>query len=304
MNDSEHKAAVGRRSIDLNADLGEGFPNDVALLDRVSSASVCCGAHAGDLDAIRLTLHAAAERGVIVGAHPGYRDREGFGRREQELSTDEVALLVLDQVADLDRIGRDLGVRIRFVKPHGALYNQAQRQEPVARGLIKAVAQWGLPLLGQPGSLLEGLARSAGLAVHRRGVSRPPLSARRLADAARPAGRGAERSRRRRGERPGASGRRPAGDALHSRRRAVRRGRRRSPAVDRRGPRDRRPLLSGLSVAWACSSSNRDSGRPCKTPVERAFARGACRSAARLIAARSRWPMRSRATRPTPPLWN
>jgi UPF0271 protein len=164
MNDSERKAdAVARRSIDLNADLGEGFPNDLALLDRVSSASVCCGAHAGDPDTIRHTLRAAAERGVVVGAHPGYRDREGFGRREQALSAEEVELLVLDQVADLDRLGRDLGVPIRFVKPHGALYNQAQRQDEIARGLIKAVAQWGLPLLGQPGTLLETLAHSAGL---------------------------------------------------------------------------------------------------------------------------------------------
>jgi UPF0271 protein len=151
------------RSIDLNADLGEGFPNDPALLDRVSSASVCCGAHAGDPGVIRRTLQAAAGRGVVVGAHPGYRDREGFGRREQDLSTEDVELLVLDQVADLDRLGRDLGVPIRFVKPHGALYNQAQDDEMIANGLIKAVRQWGLPLLGRPGTLLETLARSAGL---------------------------------------------------------------------------------------------------------------------------------------------
>jgi len=156
MNDSE-------RSIDLNADLGEGFPNDLALLDRVSSASVCCGGYASDPAVIRRTLLAAVDRGVVVGAHPGYRDREGFGRREQKPSTEEVELLVLDQVADLDRLGRDLGVPIRFVKPHGALYNQAQYEETVARGLVKAVAQWGLPLLGRPGSLLETLAHSAGL---------------------------------------------------------------------------------------------------------------------------------------------
>lgn len=163
MNLSELGPFSARRSIDLNADLGEGSPNDLALLDRVSSASVCCGAHAGDRDAIRRTLRAAADRGVVVGAHPGYRDREGFGRREHDPSTEEVMLLVLDQVADLDRLGRDVGAPIRFVKPHGALYNQAQRQEPIARGLIRAVAQWSLPLLGQPGTLLETLARSAGL---------------------------------------------------------------------------------------------------------------------------------------------
>ena len=163
MNDPEGKPADRRRSIDLNADLGEGFPNDVALLDVVSSASVCCGAHAGDHDAIRRTLQAAVERGVVVGAHPGYRDRAGFGRREQELSTNEVALLILDQVADLNHLGRDLGVRIRYLKPHGALYNQAQHQEAVARGVLEAVDQLGLPLVGRPGSLLEALARASGL---------------------------------------------------------------------------------------------------------------------------------------------
>jgi len=72
-------------------------------------------------------------------------------------------LLILDQVADLDRLGRDMGVPIRFVKPHGALYNQAQNTEKIAQGVIKAVAQWGLPLLGRPGTMLETLAHSAGL---------------------------------------------------------------------------------------------------------------------------------------------
>jgi UPF0271 protein len=151
------------RTIDLNADLGEGFPDDRALLALVTSASVCCGAHAGGSDVIRDTLRAARDCGVVVGAHPGYPDREGFGRRDQEIATDEVATLVFGQLAELSRLARDLGVPIRFLKPHGALYNQAQRQEEIARGVLAAAASLDLALLGQPGTVLEKLARSAGV---------------------------------------------------------------------------------------------------------------------------------------------
>src|SRR4051794_16471550 len=103
-----------RPTIDLNADLGEGFPNDVALLDRITSASVACGAHAGDREIILGTLRAARLRGVIVGAHPGYADRAGFGRREQSPSAAEVERLILDQVASLAGLAADAGLILRF----------------------------------------------------------------------------------------------------------------------------------------------------------------------------------------------
>jgi len=151
-------------SVDVNADLGEGFPNDLMLLERVASASVNCGAHAGDPASIRRTLAAARDRGVVVGAHPGHPDREGFGRRERDLSAAEVERLVVGQVGDLRRIADDLGVAIRFLKPHGALYNQAQRGGEAARGVVAAAVALGLPLLGQPATPLERSARAAGLA--------------------------------------------------------------------------------------------------------------------------------------------
>jgi UPF0271 protein len=141
----------------LNADLGEGFTNDRALLDLVSSASISCGAHAGSEETIRQTVNDARDRGVVIGAHPGYPDREGFGRRDRDSSSDEVEALITEQVSSLAVLTREAGVPICYLKPHGALYNQAQRQEPIAHGVAAAAAALDLPLLGQPGTLLERL---------------------------------------------------------------------------------------------------------------------------------------------------
>jgi UPF0271 protein len=151
------------RAIDLNADLGEGFSNDAALLARVTSASVACGAHAGDPAAITRTLSEALGRGVAVGAHPGYADRAEFGRRELHLPPGAVTRLIVEQVDSLGSLTAPLGVPIRFVKPHGALYNQAQREEDVAAEVVAALSQLGLPLLGQPASVLESCACAAGV---------------------------------------------------------------------------------------------------------------------------------------------
>jgi UPF0271 protein len=163
MSDFEAVVIVQPRSIDLNADLGEGFPSDRSLLDRVTSASVCCGAHAGDAATIGETLRLAAQAGAVVGAHPGFADRQGFGRRVQSATAGEVERLILDQVAELKRLADPAGVPIRFVKPHGALYNQAQNDEEIACGVVAAVVRLGLPLLGQPGTRLEALAREKGV---------------------------------------------------------------------------------------------------------------------------------------------
>jgi UPF0271 protein len=146
------------RSIDINADLGEGCPWDYALLGRVTSASVCCGSHAGDLETSYQTLHWARERGVVVGAHPGYPDRENFGRVEQVMPGKALSLMVEFQVAALERIAAQAGVALRFVKPHGALYNQAQRDYDVATYMLYPVFQRGLPVLGQPKSFVERMA--------------------------------------------------------------------------------------------------------------------------------------------------
>ncbi len=151
------------RSIDLNADLGEGFSNDRALLELVTSASICCGAHAGNPLGIRQTLRDAVARGVLIGAHPGYLDRDGFGRRDQKLRTDELITLINVQIEDLITLAAEEDATVAYVKPHGALYNQAQREPHVAHAVVKAVRARGWPLLGQPGSVLEPIAREQGV---------------------------------------------------------------------------------------------------------------------------------------------
>lgn len=151
------------RTVDLNADLGEGCPWDVELLARVTSASVCCGAHAGSPEAIVATLRLGQERGVMLGAHPGFADREGFGRREQPIDRAGAESLVVDQVRALQALADPLGVTLRFLKPHGALYNQSQRDPEIAAGVVAAAASLGLPLLGQPHSAVEAAARASGV---------------------------------------------------------------------------------------------------------------------------------------------
>ena len=152
-----------RVTIDLNADLGEGFPNDARLLDLVTSASVACGAHAGDRATILDTIAAARDRRVAVGAHPGFPDREGFGRRERRASAVEVERLVSEQVENLTSLAAETGTVLVFLKPHGALYNQAQRDPEMARGVAAAARAFRLPVLGQPGGVLESAAESVGL---------------------------------------------------------------------------------------------------------------------------------------------
>ncbi len=112
---------------------------------------------------IRQTLVDARDHGVIVGAHPGFDDRDGFGRHERQVSTQQVIDLLNDQVGRLTGIAQELGVQVEYVKPHGALYNQAQRQPEIAAGVVLALCGFRFPLLGLPGTFLELKAREYGL---------------------------------------------------------------------------------------------------------------------------------------------
>jgi UPF0271 protein len=163
MSGSDRAEKPAQRSIDVNADLGEGFANDRALLDLVTSASISCGAHAGTPLAMRQTIRDAAARGVLIGAHPGYPDREGFGRREQKLTTAEMLELIRSQIETLTILAAEEGAKVCYLKPHGALYNQAQREPHVARAVVQAALALGWPLLGQPGNALETAARNHGV---------------------------------------------------------------------------------------------------------------------------------------------
>ena len=151
--------------LDLNADVGEGDPEaDEALLAQVTSANVACGLHAGDAHTMRATVSLAARRGVAVGAHPGYDDREGFGRRPMFLSAGEINDLLLYQLGALAAIARAEGTVIHHVKPHGALYNQAAADAALAVGIIAAVRVFDptLRLVGPAGSAMARAAQSIG----------------------------------------------------------------------------------------------------------------------------------------------
>lgn len=156
--------------IDLNSDLGEAsgaweVSPDRQLLTLVSSASIACGLHAGDPVRMRQTIAEATRLGVTVGAHPGYPDRAGFGRRELNVTPAEVSAYVAYQVGALVGCAAAEGARVRYVKPHGALYNRAARDPEVAHAIAEAVRRVdpSLALLALAGSAMLDAARTAGL---------------------------------------------------------------------------------------------------------------------------------------------
>ena len=146
--------------VDLNADLGEGAGHDEELLTLVTSANIACGFHAGDADTMRSAIEAARERKVAVGAHPSLFDRENFGRKELAVNGDEVFDAVLYQLGVFQAIAEAASVHVNHVKPHGALYNMAARDDELAGAICRAIAKAG------PGLILfapenSALARAA-----------------------------------------------------------------------------------------------------------------------------------------------
>jgi UPF0271 protein len=153
------------RQLDLNADVGEGDSDaDEALLRLVTSANVACGLHAGDPHTMRATVALAIRQHVAVGAHPGYDDREGFGRRPMQLGASEINDLLLYQLGALDAIARAEGAVLRHVKPHGALYNQAEVDAGIATAIITAIRAFDpmLPMVGRAGSAMARAAQALG----------------------------------------------------------------------------------------------------------------------------------------------
>jgi len=152
--------------IDLNADIGEGYPWDDELLTIVSSCNIACGGHAGDAATMAATVRAALGNGVAVGAHPGYPDREGFGRASGFLDGDALYDSLVEQVTALDGIAADLGARLAHVKPHGALYNDAVHRRDLADIVARVTAEApGAPaFMGMAGTELERAAERHGLA--------------------------------------------------------------------------------------------------------------------------------------------
>jgi UPF0271 protein len=157
-------------AIDLNSDLGEGFGvwrlgDDQALLGIVTSANAACGFHAGDPSIMRAVAVGAVAHDVAVGAQVSYRDLAGFGRRAMDIAPDELTNEVLYQLGALDALCRVAGTRVRYVKPHGALYNTCVVDDVQAQAVVRAVVEYNdaLPILGLPGSALLRHAEQAGL---------------------------------------------------------------------------------------------------------------------------------------------
>jgi UPF0271 protein len=157
-------------SIDLNCDMGESYGmyavgNDAEIMKLITSANIACGFHAGDPDVMAGTVSLAMENGVAVGAHPGFPDLQGFGRREMTLSPEEVANIIIYQVGALEGFAQVSGMKLSHVKPHGALYNMASHDAPLARAIAYAVADYdsGLILVGLAGSELVKAGQDVGL---------------------------------------------------------------------------------------------------------------------------------------------
>jgi len=158
--------------IDLNCDMGE-IPEAIAdgsqesLMKWITSANIACGGHAGDAQMMEETIRQAVKRNIAIGAHPGYPDPENFGRFELRLSSGEVADFVFEQVSALAVIAEKLNAKIRHVKPHGALYNQAAHNRELAGAIAEGVARWsrGVVLVGLAGSSMLDVFRNAGFGV-------------------------------------------------------------------------------------------------------------------------------------------
>jgi UPF0271 protein len=153
--------------IDLNCDMGEleDAAHEAALMDYVTSANIACGGHAGDEATMHRTVRLALERGVHIGAHPGYPDRENFGRTEMPMTPKQIEESVLEQIRRLEAVVNESAARIVHVKPHGALYNVAVRNEEVARAIGAGVARWNAdaPIFGLAGSPMLEVWKKMGL---------------------------------------------------------------------------------------------------------------------------------------------
>ena len=154
------------RTMDLNADIGEGMARDLELLEIISSASIACGGHAGDDHLMARTLAAARRAGVVTGAHPGFVDRKNFGRKQLDIPPGTIAEQVVEQIRAIRHIARNEGQKISYVKLHGALYNLASRDFDCARTIFKAIHKLdpGLAIMALDNSVQIAAAREIGFA--------------------------------------------------------------------------------------------------------------------------------------------
>jgi 5-oxoprolinase (ATP-hydrolysing) subunit A len=171
LNGFELKSSEAMQQIDINCDMGESYGaglvgNDEVLMPLVSSANIACGFHGGDPSVMHRTVTLAVKHGVSIGAHPSYPDLQGFGRRQMEMSAQEIYDLILYQTGALESFVRAAGATLHHVKPHGALYNQAAKDAEMAASIVHAIYYFNkeLCVYGPPGSALEKAALGLGLA--------------------------------------------------------------------------------------------------------------------------------------------
>lgn len=155
------------KKIDLNCDLGEGAGHDEAIMPHITSANIACGFHAGDESMMRATVKLAKRYGVYIGAHPGWNDKQNFGRLEMNVPAEEVEAIVFEQINNLAQIAKAERAALTHVKPHGALYNQAATQRGLADAIVRAVKRFSaeLILVGLAGSGLCQAGLEAGIKV-------------------------------------------------------------------------------------------------------------------------------------------
>jgi len=154
------------RQIDLNCDLGEGYPNDAELMKYVSSANVACGGHFGDADSMKRTVQLAIANNVAIGAHPSYPDPENFGRKSMNIDATALSASIIEQIDRLRTIARTCGSDVRHVKPHGALYNDSAENRELAALIARTIADYddSLIFIGLANSISIEEAANVGLA--------------------------------------------------------------------------------------------------------------------------------------------
>jgi len=153
--------------MDINSDMGEGMGNDAELLNYITSTNIACGWHAGDPAKMKQLVEQALQKNVLIGAHPGFPDLEGFGRREMDISEEDAYNYVIYQAGALQGFAHAIGGTLHHVKPHGALYNQAEKDIKLARGIARAVRDLGnqVILYGLAGSCLVDAANELNVPV-------------------------------------------------------------------------------------------------------------------------------------------
>jgi 5-oxoprolinase (ATP-hydrolysing) subunit A len=157
--------------IDLNADIAEGCPHDAELMQYVQSVNIACATHAGSPAIMVHALREAKAKGLRIGAHPGYFDRENFGRKEMPVTPEELYHILVYQLGAMRSLAEQVGIPISYVKPHGAIYHQVASDQQLAKALVDAARQFNLAIIGQPGTVIANECQKSGITYLKEGFA-------------------------------------------------------------------------------------------------------------------------------------